>query len=85
MHGGLPLVVADPQADPRLAASKSIVAAGIQSAMCAALGKREHRFGLLYADNLSRRGMFTVDASRIHRDRGAGGLNSRHSTCPQRR
>jgi len=30
MHGGLPLVVADPQADPRLAASKSIVAAGIQ-------------------------------------------------------
>jgi hypothetical protein len=61
MHGGLPLLVTDPQADPRLAASKSIVAAGIQSAMCAPLGKREHRFGLLYADNPSRRGMFTVD------------------------
>jgi len=43
MHGGLPLLVADPQADPRLAASKSIVAAGIQSAMCAALGKTELR------------------------------------------
>jgi adenylate cyclase len=61
MHGGLPLLVTDPQADPRLAASKSIVAAGIQSAMCAPLGKRERRFGLLYVDNLSRRGMFTVD------------------------
>jgi len=61
MHGGLPLLVTDPQADPRLASSKSIVAAGIQSAMCAPLGKRERRFGLLYVDNLSRRGMFTVD------------------------
>jgi pSer/pThr/pTyr-binding forkhead associated (FHA) protein len=61
MHGGLPLLVSDPQADPRLAASKSIVAAGIQSAMCAPLGMRERRFGLLYVDNLSRRGMFTVD------------------------
>ncbi len=61
MHGGLPLLVTDPQADPRLAASKSIAAAGIQSAMCAPLGKRERRFGLLYVDNLSRRGMFAVD------------------------
>jgi adenylate cyclase len=61
MHGGLPLLVTDPQADPRLAASQSIAAAGIQSAMCAPLGKRERRFGLLYVDNLSRRGMFTVD------------------------
>ena len=61
MHGGLPLLVSDPQADPRLAASKSIVAAGIQSAMCAPLGRKERRFGLLYVDNLSRRGMFTVD------------------------
>ena len=61
MHGGLPLLVSDPQADPRLAASKSIVAAGIQSAMCAPLGMKERRFGLLYVDNLSRRGMFTVD------------------------
>lgn len=61
MHGGLPLLVSDPQADPRLAQSKSIVAAGIQSAMCAPLGMKERRFGLLYVDNLSRRGMFTVD------------------------
>jgi FHA domain/GAF domain len=61
MHGGLPLLVTDPKADPRLAASQSIAAAGIQSAMCASLGKRERRFGLLYVDNLSRRGMFTVD------------------------
>jgi pSer/pThr/pTyr-binding forkhead associated (FHA) protein len=61
MHGGLPLLVSDPEADPRLAASKSIVAAGIQSAMCAPLGVKERRFGLLYVDNLSRRGMFTVD------------------------
>jgi len=61
MHGGLPLLVSDPQADPRLAQSKSIVAAGIQSAMCAPLGQKERRFGLLYVDNLSRRGMFTVD------------------------
>jgi len=61
MHKGLPLLVSDAQADPRLAASESIVAAGIQSAMCAPLGRKERRFGLLYVDNLSRRGMFTVD------------------------
>ncbi len=61
MHGGLPLLVSDPKADPRLAASKSIADAGIQSAMCAPLGIKERRFGLLYVDNLSRRGMFTVD------------------------
>jgi GAF domain-containing protein len=29
--------------------------------MCAPLGKRERRLGLLYVDNLSRRGMFTVE------------------------
>ncbi len=61
MHGGLPLLVSDPKADPRLAASESIAAAGIQSAMCAPLGIKGRRFGLLYVDNLSRRGMFTVD------------------------
>jgi adenylate cyclase len=61
MHGGLPLLVSDPKADPRLAASKSIAIAGIQSAMCAPLGIKERRFGLLYVDNLSRRGMFTVE------------------------
>ncbi len=61
MHGGLPLLVSDPQADPRLAASQSIAISGIQSAMCAPLGTRELRLGLLYVDNLSRRGMFTVE------------------------
>lgn len=61
MQGGLPLLVTDPQADPRLAASQSVAAAGIQSAMCAPLGIKDRHFGLLYVDNLSRRGMFTVE------------------------
>jgi adenylate cyclase len=61
MHGGLPLLVSDPQADPRLSASVSIASSGMQSAMCAPLGRRERRLGLLYVDNLSKRGMFTVE------------------------
>jgi adenylate cyclase len=61
MNGRMPLLLTDPTADPRFAASKSVVAAGIQSAMCAPLGTKEQMFGLLYVDNLSRRGMFTVD------------------------
>jgi adenylate cyclase len=61
MKGGAPLLVTDAQADPRLSASQSVVAAGIRSAMCAPLGTKERRFGLLYVDNLSRRGMFSVD------------------------
>ena len=61
MHGGLPLLVSDPQADPRLSASASIASSGMQSAMCAPLGTRERRLGLLYVDNLSKRGMFTVE------------------------
>lgn len=61
MNGKMPLLLTDPTADPRFAASKSVVAAGIQSAMCAPLGTKEQMFGLLYIDNLSRRGMFTVD------------------------
>lgn len=61
MQGGSPLLIADALADPRLSASESVVAAGIRSAMCAPLGIRERRFGLLYVDNLSRRGMFTVE------------------------
>jgi adenylate cyclase len=61
MHGGLPLLVSDPQADPRLSASASIANSGMQSAMCAPLGRRERRLGLLYVDNLSKRGMFTVE------------------------
>jgi len=61
MNGGMPLLLTDPTADPRFSASKSVVAAGIQSAMCAPLGTKAQMFGLLYVDNLSRRGMFTVD------------------------
>lgn len=61
MQDGLPLLVSDAKADPRMSASKSIVAAGIQSAMCAPLGIGKRLRGLLYVDNLSRRGMFTVD------------------------
>jgi len=61
MQGGLPLLVSDAKADPRLSASESIANAGIQSAMCAPLGIGEKLRGLLYVDNLSERGMFTVD------------------------
>ena len=61
MRGGLPLLIADAQSDLRLARSQSAVLAGIQSAICAPLGTRDRRFGLLYVDNLSQRGMFTID------------------------
>ncbi len=61
MRGGLPLLVTDAQSDPRLSASASVANAGIQSAMCAPLGTGKRMRGLLYVDNLSRRGMFTVD------------------------
>ena len=61
MQLGLPMLVSDGQSDPRFSASKSVVNAGIQSAMCAPLGMGKRLKGLLYADNLSRRGMFTVD------------------------
>jgi hypothetical protein len=61
MRGGLPLLVTDAQSDPRLSASASVANAGIQSAMCAPLGSGKQMRGLLYVDNLSRRGMFTVD------------------------
>jgi GAF domain-containing protein len=61
MNANLPLLVSDAQADPRLSASQSVVNAGIQSAMCAPLGMGDRLRGLLYVDNLSRRGMFTVD------------------------
>ncbi len=57
----LPMLVSDGQTDPRFSASKSVANSGIQSAMCAPLGMGERLRGLLYADNLSRKGMFTVD------------------------
>ncbi len=61
MQTGLPMLISDGQADPRLSASQSVVNAGIRSAMCAPLGIGNRLRGLLYVDNLSRRGMFTVD------------------------
>jgi len=61
MRGGLPLLITDAQSDPRVSASKSVVLAGIRSALCAPFGTRERRFGLLYVDNLSQRGMFSID------------------------
>jgi GAF domain-containing protein/FHA domain-containing protein len=61
MQAGMPLLVTDGQADPRFAANSSVVNAGIQSAMCAPLGVGNRIRGLLYVDNLSKRGMFTVD------------------------
>lgn len=61
MQDGLPLLISDAKSDPRVSASKSIAIAGIQSAMCAPLGIGKKLRGLLYVDNLSRRGMFTVD------------------------
>ncbi len=61
MQLGLPMLISDGQSDPRFSATKSVANAGIQSAMCAPLGMGEGLRGLLYADNLSRKGMFTVD------------------------
>jgi adenylate cyclase len=61
MEAGLPVLVADGKTDPRFSASTSLVRSGIQSAMCAPLGIGNRIRGLLYVDNLSRRGMFTVD------------------------
>lgn len=61
MQAGLPMLVADGKADARFSASKSMVQSEIQSAMCAPLGIGKRVRGLLYVDNLSRRGMFTVD------------------------
>lgn len=60
MQLGLPMLVSDGTTDPRFSASKSVVNAGIQSAMCAPLGMGKRLRGLLYADNLSQKGMFTV-------------------------
>lgn len=61
MNGGLPLLVTDAQTDPRLSSSSSIALSGLRSAMCAPLGMGDKVRGLLYVDNLFRRGMFTVE------------------------
>jgi len=56
-----PLLVMDAEEDARFSASHSMAASGMQSAMCAPLASRDRLFGLLYVDNLSRRGTFTPD------------------------
>ncbi|HKW88324.1 MAG TPA: FHA domain-containing protein [Candidatus Acidoferrales bacterium] len=61
MEAKLPMLVTDGQADARFSASQSIVKAGIQSAMCAPLGMGDKIRGLIYVDNLSQKGMFTVE------------------------
>jgi pSer/pThr/pTyr-binding forkhead associated (FHA) protein len=61
MQAGLPMLVSDGQADARFSASQSIARAGIQSAMCAPLGIGNRIRGLIYVDNLSKKGMFTVE------------------------
>jgi FHA domain-containing protein/GAF domain-containing protein len=61
MQAGMPLLVTDGQADPRFAATTSVINAGIQSAMCAPVGMGNRIRGLLYVDNLSKRGMFAVE------------------------
>jgi pSer/pThr/pTyr-binding forkhead associated (FHA) protein len=61
MQAGLPMLVSDGQTDVRFSASQSIAKAGIQSAMCAPLGIGNRIRGLIYVDNLSCKGMFTVE------------------------
>jgi adenylate cyclase len=53
-----PLLVMDAKQDMRFSGSQSMVASGMQSAMCAPLASRDRLFGLLYVDNLSKRGTF---------------------------
>jgi len=56
-----PLLVMDAKEDVRFSGSQSMAMSGMQSAMCAPLGSRERLFGLLYVDNLSKRGTFTPE------------------------
>lgn len=53
-----PLLVMDAKEDARFSASHSMAISGMQSAMCAPLSSRDRLFGLLYVDNLSKRGTF---------------------------
>jgi len=61
LDGGEPLLVQDARVDERFTASQSLALSGMQSAMCAPLRSREKTFGLLYVDNLSKRGTFTQE------------------------
>ena len=56
-----PLLVMDAKEDARFSASHSMALSGVQSAMCAPLASRDRLFGLLYVDNLSKRGTFTPE------------------------
>ena len=53
-----PLLVMDAKEDVRFSGSQSMAMSGMQSAMCAPLSSRDRLFGLLYVDNLSKRGTF---------------------------
>ncbi|HEY6387607.1 MAG TPA: adenylate/guanylate cyclase domain-containing protein [Candidatus Acidoferrum sp.] len=53
-----PLLVMDAKQDSRFSGSESMAMSGMQSAMCAPLASRDRLFGLLYVDNLSKRGTF---------------------------
>ena len=56
-----PLLVMDAKEDARFSGSESMAMSGMQSAMCAPLSSRDRLFGLLYVDNLSKRGTFTPE------------------------
>jgi len=56
-----PLLVMDAKQDVRFSGSESMAMSGMQSAMCAPLASRDRLFGLLYVDNLSKRGTFTQE------------------------
>jgi adenylate cyclase len=56
-----PLLVMDAKQDERFSGSQSMALSGMQSAMCAPLASRDRLFGLLYVDNLSKRGTFMQD------------------------
>ncbi|MHB8499372.1 MAG: adenylate/guanylate cyclase domain-containing protein [Candidatus Acidiferrales bacterium] len=56
-----PLLVMDAKEDARFSGSQSMALSGMQSAMCAPLASRDRLFGLLYVDNLSKRGTFTPE------------------------
>ncbi|MGB9464821.1 MAG: adenylate/guanylate cyclase domain-containing protein [Candidatus Acidiferrum sp.] len=56
-----PLLVVDAKEDARFSGSHSMAMSGMQSAMCAPLASRDRLFGLLYVDNLSKRGTFTPE------------------------
>jgi adenylate cyclase len=56
-----PLLVMDAKEDERFSGSQSMALSGMQSAMCAPLASRDRLFGLLYVDNLSKRGTFSQE------------------------